>query len=54
MIPLAFLELLTSVFWTMWHNCDSIFGWPLYFTGTEVERRRLKRKTRSKAQGGYQ
>jgi len=26
----------------VWRNCDSIFGGPLYFTGTEVERRRLK------------
>jgi hypothetical protein len=49
MQPLAFLELLLSVFWAVWRNCDSIFGGPLYFTGTEVERRRLKRKTRSKA-----
>ena len=44
MIPLGFLELLLSVFGAVWHNCDSIFGRSLYFTGTEVERRHLKRK----------
>jgi hypothetical protein len=49
MIPLVFSEFKVSVFWLMWRNCDSIFCGPLYFTGTEVERRRLKRKTRSKA-----
>jgi hypothetical protein len=54
MIPLGFLELLLSVFGAVWRNCDSIFGGALYFTGTEVERRRLKRNTRSKAYGDYQ
>jgi hypothetical protein len=44
-----FLALKWFVFWAVWRNCDSIFGWLLYFTGTQVERRRLKRKTRSKA-----
>jgi hypothetical protein len=45
-----FLDLLTSVFGAVWRNCDSIFCAALYFTATEVERRRLKkRKTRSKA-----
>ena len=51
MIPLGFSALKVSVFWMMWHNCDSIFGGLLYFTGTEVERRHLQRKPAPKNEG---
>jgi hypothetical protein len=33
---LGFYGSKASVFWMMWHNCDSIFGGLLYFTRTEM------------------